>query len=326
MSSQSAQRCVFALTIFVCSLTCASTYAASPQASAEPDSADDRSVSTIFVINSPSSASRGPDSILTFDLQRNSTVLFGAEHNVIGLRGIACDPKKARHIFVSRSAFQSHAAGFFIFNAFGELDIVPSGTAGGQSSFAFDHAGNLYVAQFADGSVRIFKNDVALASLGDIGLGQLAIDSTGTLYLTDFVSARILRIDQGGNVAVFADASKGLDTPYGLAVDRNDDVFVANNPGSSPAFILKLNPLGTATSFATGISVQPGILSMTFDRHHNLYAALRADNTILKFDRHGSSTIFATASDGLDSPGAITVGACPVKLRGDGDRHISKER
>src|SRR5262249_40235619 len=106
---------------------------------------------------------------------------------------------KARHIFVTRSVFQLSAAGFFIFNASGEMDIVPSGTAGGGNiALAFDRAGNLYVAESVGGSVRIFKNDVFLASLTDTGIGQMGADCSGNLYLTDpFVSPRIFRIDQG---------------------------------------------------------------------------------------------------------------------------------
>jgi hypothetical protein len=59
----------------------------------------------------------------------------------------------------------------------------------------------------------------------------------------------------------------------------------------------------TATSFATGISFQPIIQSMTFDNHDNLYATLEADNTILIFDKQGNSGVFANASDGLNFPG-----------------------
>jgi hypothetical protein len=54
-------------------------------------------------------------------------------------------------------------------------------------------------------------------------------------------------------VTVFADAAQGLDTPYGLAIDSMDNIFVANNPPSQPAFILKFDPSGTATLFATDI-------------------------------------------------------------------------
>lgn len=279
---------------------------------ANPLFANDHSASTYFVINAPSSASRGPDSILTFNSRGRSAVFFGAEHNLTGLRDIACNPKKPRNILVSHSDANVNASGFLIFNASGRiLHTIPSGTpSAGPIALAFDHVGNLYVVE----NTTVFKNDVSFASLPFTGVGQLAVDSRGNLYLTDpFVSPRLFRIDQAGNVTVFAEAAQGLDSPYGLAIDKKDNIFVANNPGSRPASILKFDPSGKATPFATDISFQPIIRSMTFDEKGNLYATLEDVHTILKFDRAGNSSIFADTSDGLNFPSAITMGTCPVK-------------
>jgi sugar lactone lactonase YvrE len=199
-----------------------------------------------------------------------------------------------------------------VFERSGHEDTIP--TLGSPISVAFDQAGNLYTAMVRpDFSSVVFKNDIVFANLPSTGIGQIAIDSSGNVYLADpAISSRIYRIDQAGNVTVHADASKGLINPYGLAIDGRNNLFVANNPGSSPAFILKIDPLGTVTSFAANISFQPEITSMTFDDDDNLYAALRADSTILKFDRRGNTSVFASASDGLVHPGAITAGACPI--------------
>jgi hypothetical protein len=161
--------------------------------------AEDRSISRFFVINSPSSASQGPDSILTFNSRGRSAVFFGAEHNLTGLRDIACNPKKPRNILVSRSDFNVNAAGFLIFDASGRIiHTLPFGTPGGGAiALAFEHAGNLYVAENA----TIFKNDVSFASLPFTGIGQLAVDSRGNLYLTDpSISPRVFRIDPAGGM------------------------------------------------------------------------------------------------------------------------------
>ena len=274
--------------------------------------ANDHSASTFFVVNSPSSASRGPDSILTFTSRGRSAVFFGAEHNLTGLGDLACNPKKPHDILITHFDFFAHAFGILIFDVSGRLrHTISSGTSsGGPIALAFGHDGNLYVAE----DQTVFKNDVAFASLPYTGIGQLAFDSRGNLYLTDpHVAPRIFRIDQAGGVTVFADATQGLISPYGLAIDKKDNIYVANNPGSKPAFILKFDPSGVATSFATNISFQPGIRSMTFDENGNLYAALSDVNIILKFDKAGNSSIFADASDGLNNPFAITVGTCPVR-------------
>ena len=324
MSNRSTETSAFSLTLFVFGLIFVPMYSASAQTSTgpEPVFGEDRSESTFFVINSPSIASKGTDSILTFDARGYGTVFFGAKHNLVGLGDIACDPKNPRHIFVTHDDFPT-TAGLLIFDASGHRDTIPSGTPGGSVSLAFDRAGNLYTA----GAGTIFRNDTILASLPFTGIGQIAVDKKGNVYLTDpFVSPRIFHIDQAGNVTVFADASKGLIAPYGLAIDSRNNLFVAINPPSSPAFILKFDPSGTATSFATNISFQPIIRSMTFDDRDNLYATLQADNTILKFDRRGNSSVFATASDGLNFPSAVTVGTCPVDGKdSEDDRHSSKE-
>jgi hypothetical protein len=245
---------------------------------------------------------------MTFDLRGSGRIFFSAKHNLVGLRDIACDPRKPQHIFVTQSDFPA-IAGFLIFDASGKRETIPSGMPGSALSVAFDRVGNLYTAS----DVTIFKNATVHATLPFTGIGQLAVDTKGNVYLTDpFIAPRIFRIDQAGNVTVFADASKGLSGPYGLAVDSRNNLFVANNPPSGPAFILKFDPAGTVASFASNISFQPEIESMTFDDRDNLYAALQADNTVLKFDSLGHFTVFATANDGLNFPSAVTAGSCRV--------------
>ena len=318
----------FSLTLCVFGLIFVPMYSASAQTSAvrEPVFGEDQSDSTFFVVNWPSTASQGTDSILTFDARGDGTVFFSAKHNLMGLRDIACDPKNPQHVFVTHDS-ASATAGFLIFDASGHRDTIP--TAGSPLALAFDRAGNLYTAMLQADSAAgmIFKNDAVLANLPFTGIGQMAVDRNGNIYLTDpQVSSRIFHIDQAGNVTVFADASKRLINPYGLAIDSRNNLFVANNPGSSPAFILKFDPSGTVTSFATNISFQRIIRSMTFDDGDNLYATLEDDNTILKFDRRGHSSVFATASNGLNNPVAVTVGTCPVNGKDrDDERHFSKE-
>ena len=318
----------FSPTLFVFGLIFVPMCSASAQTGAgrEPVFGEDRSDSTFFVVNSPSTASEGADSILTFDARGNGAVFISAKHNFVGLTQIACDPKNPQHIFVAHNSSPA-TAGLLIFDASGHRDTIP--TAWSPFALAFDRAGNLYTAMLQADSAAgmIFKNDTVLASLPFTGIGQIAVDRNGNVYLTDpQVSSRIFHIDQAGNLTVFADASKGLISPYGLAIDSRNNVFVANNPGSSPAFILKFDPSGTVTSFASNISSQPIIRSMTFDNGDNLYATLEDDNTILKFDRRGHSSVFATASNGLNNPVAVTVGTCPVDGKdGKDERHFSTE-
>jgi hypothetical protein len=276
------------------------------------------SSAAILVINAPSAASFGSDFILAFGFKGRSAVLLGAEHNLGGLSDIvvACAPKGPASVMVSHSDFSAKAFGFLILNVPNHITYaIPSGSHGGGSiPLAIDHASNLYVVESdTSGNRTIFKNHSLLATIPSLGDGTLAVDSRGNLYLSDSLlpQSQVFRIDPGGNVTVFADATHGLQSPIGLAIESKDNLFVANNPPSAPAFILKFDSLGTPSPFAAGISFQPIIRGLTVDHDDYLYATLEHDNTILKFDRAGHSRVFADANDGLIFPGAITVGTCP---------------
>ena len=314
MNNRAATASVLSLGMLTLGLASIAVHNATAQPDVRNDVPRDRSFDTMFVINSPSARSRGADSILTFDFRGRSTVLFGPEQEIVGLRSVACDPYTPQHILVAHNTFSPAVAGLFIFDAAGRHDNVPSGTPGENVSLAFDRFGNFYVTAGTEGT--IFKNDRVLATLPYAGIGQLAVDTAGTLFLTDpSISPRIFRITPTGTVSVFADASMGLDRPYGLAVDSQDNIYVANNPGGNAAYILKFDPFGRATPFATNISLQPGIRSMAFDNEDNLYATLETDNIILTFDKHGNSRVFADASDGLNYPTAIAFGNCPIRIK-----------
>jgi hypothetical protein len=267
-----------------------------------------RSRSKFFVINSPSIGSEGPDSILTLDFHRNHSVFFSAKHNFQGLSDFACSSKPSLHYFVSQTDFEENISRLLRFNPSGKIvRRIPFGTPSGASiALVFDKAGNFYAAQ-AD---TIFKNGLLFATVPDVTeMGNIATDSKGNLYITKPISSLVFRIDPLGNVTQFADSSQGLDAPYGLAVDRRDNIFVANNVPSAPVVILKFDQSGSPSHFATTVQIQPDIRSMTFDQHGNLYATSWGFSAILKFDVNGKSSVFADARQGLDRPATIRL--CP---------------
>jgi hypothetical protein len=281
--------------------------------------------SSFFVLNAPSISSAGSDSILTFDSLGHSSVFFSASHDLQGLDDIACSWHGPPSLVVSHYDYWENVSELLELDGSGKLvRRTPFGTRdGGSIALAFDDAGNFYAAQ----NTTLFKNGVFLTNLlpGGSEIGKMVVDSRGRLYVTQPITSKVLRVDALGNVTVFADATQGLTSPYAVAVDGNDNIYVANGSPSAPAFILKFDPSGIPSSFAANISFQRGILSMAFDlewdglineRDPDLYAtALNAEMgqfvnapRILKFDTTGGSSIFAAASDGLDFP--ISIAKC----------------
>jgi hypothetical protein len=287
---------------------------AQQQTANDADSLGKRSHHDFLILNAPSTESLGPDSILTFDSSGHSSVFFSASHKLIGLNDIACGSSPRPRFVVAHNDFSESISELLELNASGRIvSRIPFGSPSqGGIALAFDDAGNFYAAQ----GTTVFKNGVLFTNLLPAGseVGKLVADSKGLLYLSQPVTSNVVRIDALGHVTLFADATKGLNGPYGLAVDGDDNIYVANNPPSAPASLLKFSPSGVPSSFAAGISSQPDIRGMAFDlerngrineRERDLYAALGADNEILKFDTTGISSLFANASDGLDFPVSI---------------------
>jgi hypothetical protein len=194
----------------------------------------------------------------------------------------------------------------------------------GNISFVFDSAGALHIAN--DGYIFIKQPEdseiVRLFELPDTGIGDLEIDSAGNLYLSDpFINDMVYKIFPDGTVISFVDSTDGIDNPYGLAVDGNDNLYVANSVYNDAA-IIKVTPDAQASVFAEG-DVHAGILDMIVDSQQMLYVSNRSRETIQVFDANGIATLFADAEDGLNDPSSmtfITVGSsCSADSEPDGD-------
>ena len=83
----------------------------------------------------------------------------------------------------------------------------------------------------------------------------------------------------------------------GLAIDKQDNVYVANLANNT---ILKITPGGVGSVFANSSSGVNRPKGLAFDRDGNLYVANAAGPNILKFTPGGVGSVFA--SSGLLGP------------------------
>ena len=91
--------------------------------------------------------------------------------------------------------------------------------------------------------------------------------AVGDLYQADFVgnnAGTVIKVSPTGVKTVFA---AGLNMPFGVAVDVNDNLFEADEGSGS---IFKFTPTGTKTTFATGVS---GPAGLAFDQSGNLFVS-----------------------------------------------------
>ncbi len=103
----------------------------------------------------------------------------------------------------------------------------------------------------------------------------LAFDRNGNLYVANFLTNTIDRINSDGTRSRFSGGAN-LKGPIGLVVDDSGNVYVANYNGGNVA---RISPAGIAQIIATGFK-KPYYL--TLDQDGNLYVSQQEDNSIVR--------------------------------------------
>lgn len=147
----------------------------------------------------------------------------------------------------------------------------------------FDRYGNLYVAEHAGRSVLKIDSsgNSSIVSNFDTLLTGIAIDSQNKLFVLDYSSGKIFKMDlDGTNKTTFAD-ELGTSSIIGLTIDSNDNLYISSRSNGK---IIKISPDGTERDFITNLGY---INEVKLGNDGFLYAPNANSRTIDKFDLNG---------------------------------------
>ncbi|MEC8186276.1 MAG: NHL repeat-containing protein, partial [SAR324 cluster bacterium] len=137
-------------------------------------------------------------------------------------------------------------------------------------------------------------------------------DSKGNLYICEYSGRKILKIDKTGTITSIGTGVNGsndgpsesatFDTPNDLAIDAQDNIYVADY-GSN--LIRKIDPLGYVSTIAPNATFQ-GPHGIVVDEAGNIFVADRGGNKIRKIDTEGNVSDFAGSGEAKSEDGQGT--------------------
>ncbi len=240
------------------------------------------------------------------------------------------------------------------------------GTTGVFASIAVDGPGNLYIADPGNNRVRkvdthgiitTFAGSGGPGNTGDggpanrAGFGQItgvAVDASGNVYIADFTFGRIRKVDTSGNISTFAGGGTGGDGgqaatasiagPYGLAADKQGNIYIAEAGNTGTQRVRKVTPGGVISTVAGGNGVGYtgdggqainakffSIQGIVVDNAGNLYIADHGNEVVRKVDASGIVTTVAgngRNTTGGDGGFATAAGLNPTGLAVDGSGNL----
>jgi trimeric autotransporter adhesin len=146
------------------------------------------------------------------------------------------------------NGLMSTIAGTGVAGLGGDGGLAGSAQLNAPAAIALDSAGNLYIADSGNQSIREIAQGGAISTIatGISGANSVAVDAAGAVYAGDSVARVVFRIPPGGGPMAIAGTGNccysgdggpavnaALDTPWGLAVDPSGNVYIADREANA---------------------------------------------------------------------------------------------
>jgi hypothetical protein len=275
----------------------------------------------LLLLDAPSMASEGTDSVREFTPTGAVVRTVVSESDgILGMSDLALSPVSG-HLFYSVSVWDGQIFEIREIDAAGgavRTIPMPSGKNGGNIALAFDPLGTLYAA-YDDAIYRLPAGEDELVAWAAIpagtGIGEIDLDRRGNLYLTDpFVVEGVARYAPDGTRCLLAGPEEGLKNPYGLTVLADDSVLVSSFDGASYApRILRIAADGSVSLLADALAAAGGVVrGLDADEAGQVYATVEGSApALLEVHGDGSCTTLAGAGEGLGRPARVAVVGTP---------------
>ncbi|MDX1961037.1 MAG: hypothetical protein SFU98_20880 [Leptospiraceae bacterium] len=163
----------------------------------------------------------------------------------------------------------------------GQFNVIPGVAVSKDNQFLFvtDHNNNRAQRISVTGtSPSVFR-----ASLGELIFG-VALDSNENIFISFVGANRVEKLTPHPSYGGGGSVTTGLNAPRGIAVDSNNNVYIANHVATG--YINRYdNNLANPIAFATGLNLVSGVaISST----GFLYAVLDGSDQVRKYDLSGN--------------------------------------
>jgi sugar lactone lactonase YvrE len=188
------------------------------------------------------------------------------------------------------------------------------------TGLALDRSGSLYVSSRYDGTVyRVAQNGTMTSYAEGMGVATgIAFDRDGNLYVGDR-SGTIFKIGRDRQIFVFATMEPSI-AAYHLAFGNNGDLYVSGPTTSSFDAVYRVDPHGSVTDYYRGLG-RPQGLAVDVDDNIYVAASLNGRRGIVKItpDRQASLVVSGHNLVGL----AFAPGGAVVLATTSGVHHLS---